>query len=75
MKCKNCGKNFNTTAFGDTYCPYCGTKVSKEDEEKIRQFEYNQGDIVAKKVLKVFKYIGIGILLLICAYFFEQIIG
>ena len=52
MKCKHCGKNFNTTAFGDTYCPYCGTKVSKEDEEKIRYFEYNQGDIIVKKVLK-----------------------
>ena len=72
MKCKNCGKYFNTIRFSETFCPYCGTKVSKEDEEKIRHFEYNQGDIVAKKALK---YIGIAFLVIICGYFISLITG
>lgn len=40
MKCKFCGKHFNTVAFGETHCPYCGAKVEKETEKKILNREY-----------------------------------
>lgn len=72
MKCKNCGKYFNTITFSETFCPYCGTKVSKEDEEKIRYFEYNQESIIVKKI---FKYIGIFILVMLAAFFIDLIMG
>jgi uncharacterized membrane protein YvbJ len=39
-KCKNCGKYFNVGAFGEEYCPYCGTVLDKEDRQKIRNHEY-----------------------------------
>lgn len=40
MKCNNCKKHFNTHAFGETFCPYCGVKVDKESEKKIINREY-----------------------------------
>lgn len=40
MKCKNCGKYFNTHAFGETYCPYCGVQVDEKKKKKIQNIEY-----------------------------------
>lgn len=40
MKCNNCGKRFNTFAFGETHCPYCGTKVNENMKKKIENYKY-----------------------------------
>ncbi len=39
-KCQNCGKWFNTGAFSEEYCPYCGTVLCDNDRKKIRNREY-----------------------------------
>ena len=39
-RCKNCGKVFNVGAYGEEYCPYCGTVLDDKSRQKIRNYEY-----------------------------------
>ena len=38
-KCDRCGRCFNMGAFGEVHCPYCGAKVDKKTENKVRTRE------------------------------------
>jgi uncharacterized membrane protein YvbJ len=65
MRCKNCGKYFNTNSFGETYCIYCGVQVDKKDKDIILKKEYIQN----KYGIRILLFsIVIGLLLLFLIY-------
>ena len=63
-KCNYCGKKFNATAFGEEYCPYCGSVLSEHDRQKIRKIMYYE-----KKIIFAFTLIFLLAILFICMFF------
>jgi len=68
MKCKNCGKHFNTSAFGETYCPYCGVSVDKTEKQKIQKREYVERRY-GLLILLLSIFIGIPLLIFLISIF------